>query len=109
MYLFITAIYGHQSPCDREGQTNNLPGCLTAIRDRATDPAYFWFGTKHLDLCPPPLSQTINCWTNLQDFPYTLADLVFAGQPSDLTTLDRFLHIKYTSAPGRSKKGPQAR
>ena len=89
-----------QSPCHPVNRAANLEACLAAIGNMATDPSHFWFGNQYLIDCPPARQDNINCSTYLTGFPYTLAQRLFKEDTTDLSTLDRYLNVKYTSPPG---------
>ncbi|XP_064613370.1 uncharacterized protein LOC135477144 [Liolophura sinensis] len=89
--------------CSDQNRVSNLQACLNAIGNAALDTSQFWFGTDYNQRCPQgPFTQGFGCFLP-QGFqiPESMSSLVFTPGTFDPVTLDRYLHVTFTSPEGQ--------
>ena len=97
-YFFLAVSPHETTACSPANRSVDLEPCLTGIRQGATNMSLFWFGTEYSARCPPNLRFTVDCFSRLTE-PRSLVSLVF-GNNTDLSSLDRYVEVSFTSAPG---------
>ena len=78
-----------------------MAACLSAIRSQALDKTNGPYGVAFFERCPLGNRDNINCFETEPIFELkSLSELTFQVADQDLSTIDRFLAMRYKSRAG---------